>query len=170
MSVTAVRFLFGVEGEGAIEHDQVSEARTQGTPDSGRRETPGAGANETLERPRRRVFSQEFKERILAEADALADVPGGIGKLLRREGIYSSNLTAWRQARARGDLAAKRRGPKPQGNRQERRRLEQLERENERLRHRLKQAETIIEFQKSCRLCWRAQRRRPSTTGRQDSG
>lgn len=129
--------------------DERSEStRSTMVPDSGRRETPGVGSNETLERPRRRVFSQEFKERILAEADALAGVPGGIGMLLRREGIYSSNLTAWRQARARGELATKRRGPKPQGNRQERRRLEQLERENERLRHRLKQAETIIEFQK----------------------
>lgn len=114
----------------------------------GRRDAQAVGDNETLERPRRRVFTREYKERILTEVDALADVPGGIGALLRREGIYSSSLAAWRRARANGDLATKRRGPKPHVNRQERRRLEQLERENERLRHRLKQAETIIEFQK----------------------
>lgn len=68
--------------------------------------------------------------------------------LLRREGLYSSSLATWRRARATVGLTAKRRGPKPKIDRQERRRLEQLERENERLRHRLKQAETIIEFQK----------------------
>jgi transposase len=129
--------------------DERSESTRSGMePDTGRREAMSLDRNETLERPKRRVFTHEYKARILDEADALADVPGGIGKLLRREGIYSSSLAAWRRARANGSLETKRRGPKPQMNRQERRRLDQLERENERLRHRLKQAETIIEFQK----------------------
>ncbi|MBL8723724.1 MAG: transposase [Planctomycetes bacterium] len=85
---------------------------------------------------------------MLAEADALASVPGGIGSLLRREGLYSSHLATWRRARASGSLAPKQRGPKPQAGRADRRRVEELEREIERLQRRLKQAETIIEFQK----------------------
>jgi transposase-like protein len=75
-------------------------------------------------------------------------VPGGIGSLLRREGLYSSHLATWRQARASGSLGPKKRGPKPLAGRADRRRVEELEREIERLQHRLKQAETIIEFQK----------------------
>ena len=119
-------------------------------PDPGRRDEGGA-PTETLERPRRRSFTAEYKLRVLSEADVAAGSPGAIGALLRREGLYSSHLSKWREERAAGQLAGlspKRRGPAPQGRKAERKRLEQLEREIERLRRRLKQAETIIEFQK----------------------
>jgi transposase-like protein len=126
--------------------------RSGGNPNSGpRAEGDAAQSNETLERPRRRSFTAEYKQRILIEVDAAAGVPGGIGAVLRREGLYSSHLGKWRAERASGGLAGlspKRRGPAPHGNKAERKRMAQLERENERLRHRLKQAETIIEFQK----------------------
>jgi len=56
--------------------------------------------NETLERPRRRSFTADYKQRILREADAAAGHPGAIGALLRREGLYSSHLTTWRSDRA----------------------------------------------------------------------
>jgi transposase-like protein len=105
---------------------------------------------ETLERPKRRTFTAEYKLRVLQEADA-ATVPGAIGALLRREGLYSSLLTAWRQERAAAALAglsAKKRGPKGRRISAEAKRIQELERQNEQLRHRLKQAETIIEFQK----------------------
>lgn len=107
------------------------------------------GDIETLERPKRRTFTAEYKLSILQEADA-AKESGGVGALLRREGLYSSHLTTWRQERAAGALAglsAKRRGPKGRLT-PEVRRIAQLTHENEVLRHRLKQAETIIEFQK----------------------
>jgi transposase len=140
-------------GSGSAERSPVerSEAGRSGVdPDPGRRAEGGA-SNETLERPRRRSFTAEYKQRILREADAAAGVPGAIGALLRREGLYSSHLGKWREERAAGQLAGlspKRRGPARQGRGEDKKRLAQLERENERLRHRLRQAETIIEFQK----------------------
>ncbi|SRR6266511_1174852 len=98
-------------------------------------------------KPERRQFSAEYKRRILEEADACTEA-GQIGALLRREGLYSSNLTHWRQQRAEGSLKAlspKKRGPKPDPlvdeNAALRRRIERLEAD-------LKRAETIIEVQK----------------------
>jgi transposase-like protein len=126
--------------------------RSGGDPNTGRAaEEVAARSNETLERPRRRTFTADYKRRILAEADAVAGEPGAIGALLRREGLYASHLGKWRSDRKRGGLAglnAKRRGPAPQKATADRNRLARLERENARLQHRLKQAEIIIEFQK----------------------
>src|ERR671937_783354 len=66
-------------------------------------------------KPRRRIFTAEYKRRIVKEAEACATA-GAVGALLRREGLYSSHLTTWRRARARGELTAlapKKRGRKP---------------------------------------------------------
>ena len=62
------------------------------------------GVDPRADRPRRRVFTAEYKAAILAEYDALAE-PGARGALLRREGLYSSHLTEWRRARDAGALA-----------------------------------------------------------------
>ena len=65
---------------------------------------------------KRRSFTLEYKLRILAEAGAAKSAPGGVGVLLRREGIYSSHLSTWRREREAGmrqALAPKTRGPKP---------------------------------------------------------
>lgn len=94
-----------------------------------------------------RRFTAEYKKRILDEVDACTR-PGEIGALLRREGLYSSLLSKWRQQRAEGTLAAlapQRRGPKPDPQADE---IARLRRENERLQERLSKAETIIEVQK----------------------
>ena len=53
---------------------------------------------------KRRTFTAEYKQRILAEADAAATQPGAIGALLRREGLYSSHLVTWRRERQAGVL------------------------------------------------------------------
>jgi len=100
------------------------------------------------ERARRRTFSAEYKERIVREAERCRE-PGAIGALLRREGLYSSHLDAWRkQLRAHGveGLRGKRRGPaaKPKPSARE----IQLEREKRQLEKRLAKAEAVIEFQK----------------------
>jgi len=53
---------------------------------------------------------------MLREAEACRR-PGEVSALLRREGLFSSHLAAWRAARERGELAAlgsTRRGPKPE--------------------------------------------------------
>jgi transposase-like protein len=102
---------------------------------------------EVVPRAKRRHFSAKYKLRILAEADQCTQ-RGEIGALLRREGLYSSHLTTWRRQRDRGQLAGltpKKRGRKPDPQAAE---LARLQRENERLKARLEQAETIIEVQK----------------------
>ncbi len=92
----------------------------------------------------------EERRRILAAADACT-APGEIGALLRREGIYSSHLSTWRKQRSEAELAGlvpKKRGRKADPAIAEARRLDQLTRENVRLRHQLAQARTIIDVQK----------------------
>jgi len=98
----------------------------------------------------RRRFTAKEKLRILEEADACTE-PGEIGALVRREGIYSSYLSRWRQARDRGQLTAlssKKRGPKRSADKALAEEVVKLRRENERLQARLEQAEVIIEVQK----------------------
>ncbi len=99
--------------------------------------------------PTRRKHSAAYKLRILKEADA-ADT-GDIGALLRREGLYSSYLTAWRRQRETGELGAltaRKRGPGPKMDEATRRKLTQLEKANSRLSSRLRRAEQIILIQK----------------------
>jgi transposase len=102
------------------------------------------------EKPVRRRFTAEYKLRILREADRCTK-PGQLGALLRREGLYSSHLSTWRQQRDAGTLAGlapKRRGRKPAPNAPLIAEKERLKRENQRLTEKLRQAETIIEVQK----------------------
>jgi transposase-like protein len=123
----------------------------------------GAGSSERGAAPdpevpviaRRRRFTREDKLRVLKEA-AACRAPGELGALLRREGLYSSHLAAWRSARSAGELngsTGKQRGPKADPTRADRRELDRLERENARLKRRLEQAEAIIEVQKNSRCC-----------------
>ena len=105
---------------------------------------------EVVPAAQRRRFTAGEKLRILEEAEACSE-PGEIGALLRREGVYSSYLSRWRQARDRGQLTAldlQKRGPKSSSDAALRREVARLQRENERLQTRLDQAEAIIEVQK----------------------
>jgi transposase-like protein len=104
-------------------------------------------SSEVSEKATRRRFSQAYKEQILAEADQCTD-SGQLGELLRREGLYSSNLTLWRRQRDSGSLAPRQRGRKSNPNRKETQELAKLRRDNARLTERLRQAELIIEVQK----------------------
>src|SRR3954447_16146322 len=109
---------------------------------------PDPEVPERLERARRRQFTVGYKLRILSEADA-APATGEIGALLRREGLYSSHLAAWRRQREEGILHAlspRRRG-RPTSS-PEQRELVRLRQENERLGQRLAAAEAVIEIQK----------------------
>src|SRR5476651_2484875 len=87
--------------------------------EEGRRPTivpgPVAASPELTDRPRRRSFTAQAKLRILADIDRVAGT-GGIGAILRREGLYSSALSDWRRQRDAGALGGQRptkRGPKP---------------------------------------------------------
>jgi len=109
---------------------------------------PDPEVPERLERARRRQFTVGYKLRILTEADA-ARTTGEIGALLRREGLYSSHLAAWRRQREEGlrhALAPRRRG-RPMHS-PEQRELARLRQENERLGQRLAVAEAVIEIPK----------------------
>ena len=112
--------------------------------------TPKLPDPEVPSRPRRRRFTAAYKRRVLEETDQLRE-PGQIGAYLRREGLYSSTLSRWRAQRDRGlldALAPRRRGRKPSPRATERARIAELERQNENLRTRLRQADLIIEVQK----------------------
>ena len=105
---------------------------------------------QVVAKPHRRVFTAEYKRRILKAADACA-TPGAIGALLRREGLYSSHLVVWRRARARGELAAltpKQRGRKRTPVDPRDRRIAELERQVARLTARAERAEALVELQK----------------------
>jgi transposase-like protein len=105
---------------------------------------------EVAEKRPRRKFTAKYKLRILAEADVCTQ-PGQMGALLRREGLYSSNLTTWRQQREKGILQAmtpKKRGRKQKVKNPLAKKLAQLEKENRRLQLKLKKADLIIEAQK----------------------
>jgi transposase-like protein len=105
---------------------------------------------EVPEKARRRTYTVEYKLKIVKEADACKGT-GDIGALLRREGLYSSQLATWRQARDRGELIGtnpKKRGPKavpvdPRDNR-----IVELERQVAKLTTRAERAEAIAEIQK----------------------
>jgi transposase len=105
---------------------------------------------EVPEKAIHRRFTAEYKRRILKEADICTE-PGQFGRLLRREGLYSSNVTTWRRQAERGTLDAlspRKRGPKVQRPDPSVRRIAELEKENQKLKAKLHQAELIIEAQK----------------------
>jgi transposase-like protein len=107
-------------------------------------------APEVSDRPIRRRFSAKYKLKIVQEADH-CDKPGQIGALLRREGLYSSQLTAWRKLRDQGalhGLSSKKRGPKPPPQNPQANEMKQLQKEISRLQKKLARAEAIIDFQK----------------------
>ena len=105
---------------------------------------------ETLEKPRRRHHTAEFKLKILGMTDHVS--PGERGAVLRKCGLYGSHLTVWRRARESGTLGAlaKKRGPKADPKQAE---LDQLSRENAKLRRKLEVAELIIDAQKKPHRC-----------------
>ena len=105
---------------------------------------------EVPEKAGRRRFTAEYKLRILQEADHCRDT-NGIGSLLRREGLYSSHLSKWRQQRQEGSLSAlapRKRGRPADKPHPDTKRLAQVEREKRHLERRLRQAEALLELQK----------------------
>ena len=124
-----------------------SEGARRATGDSSARAPEGAPDPEVTERAKRRRFTAEYKLRVLRKADACKG-DGDVGALLRREGLYSSQLAAWRRQRdeiVKAGLKSRKRGPKgkvvdP--------RVKQLERENARLKRRLARVELMLDIQK----------------------
>lgn len=103
-------------------------------------------------RPERRRFTAEYKAAILVECDAATE-PGGIGAILRREGLYSSHLVDWRRRRAEGGMKGL--APKKTGRPPKNPTVQAADKENERLRReiaalqeKLRRSQIIIEAQK----------------------
>lgn len=105
---------------------------------------------EYVARPTRRTYSNAYKRRIVKEAAECAY--GETGALLRREGLYSSQLTDWRRQAAKGELDKT--GPMKQGRKKNSHALEvaTLQNENARLTRKVEQAELIIAAQKKLAL------------------
>ena len=105
---------------------------------------------EVVAKAKRRTYTAEYKQRILEEAEAAAATRGGLGALLRREGLYSSLLTYWRRERAQGireALTPQKRGPKSKRDPLEEEN-QKLRRQNARLTEDLRKAHIIIDVQK----------------------
>jgi transposase-like protein len=125
---------------GSVREQEVAGRPVEGAVGERKRAASGRMASapdpEFVERPRRRRFTAAYKLEVLRDADACSK-PGEIGALLRREGLYSSHLAAWRKQRDEGALKAlsKARGrPKPNP----------LEADNARLRRRAERAESEL--------------------------
>ena len=102
-----------------------------------------------MAKPKRRQFTAEYRLRILEEVERCTQ-RGEVGRLLRREGLYSSHLTAWRKARRKGslrELASKKRGAKPAERNPLDAKVRALEAQVARLEHELHAAHTILDVQ-----------------------
>lgn len=111
---------------------------------------PASVSPELSDRPRRRTFTARDKLRILAAVDQAVGT-GGIGAVLRREGIYSSTLCDWRRQRDCGAFSALnpgKRGPKTAEANPLAAELALSRKDNARLMQRLARAEAIIDIQK----------------------
>jgi transposase-like protein len=103
---------------------------------------------EVVAKPTRRQFTAQYRLRIVQEADRCTG-PGEVGQLLRREGLYSSHLAAWRKAHrdgALGALSPRKRGRKAEGNPLDKR-VRQLEAELARTQEELRRANLILDMQ-----------------------
>jgi transposase-like protein len=125
------------------------EERSDEAPDAGASAPPARPDPEVLAKPKRRRFTAEYRLRILEEADRCTE-PGEVGRLLRREGLYSSHLTAWRRARRNGalrGLTSKKRGAKPKARNPLEPKVRELEAKVARLEKELHKAHTILDVQ-----------------------
>lgn len=108
---------------------------------------------EVPEKTSRRRFTADYKRKILKEAAACTKL-GDLGALLRREGLYSSHLTAWRRQLdldGMTGLAGKKRGPPAKRDDRDKR-ITDLERDTQRWRARAERAEALVELQKKLSL------------------
>tara|TARA_R110001599_G_scaffold229173_1_gene428358 strand:+ start:65 stop:469 length:405 start_codon:yes stop_codon:yes gene_type:complete len=104
--------------------------------------------NPKLEKRSRRVFSTEYKLSVIKRADACQH--GELGDLLRREKLYSNQLSQWRREFSeRGLYGLSKSQPGPKADKApDQKRIEQLEKENFRLREQLRIKDSCIDLQK----------------------
>jgi transposase-like protein len=98
------------------------------------------------ERPARRTFGAEYKQRILDEYEAATE-DGAKGAILRREGLYTSHISEWRRARDAGALAGLAPKPRPRAQTPEQRELARQRRRAEKAEAELAKARLVIDIQ-----------------------
>jgi transposase-like protein len=128
---------------------QGARRATEDAPVSARSLSPSIDS-EVVAIAKRRSRTNADKRGIVLAAAACTQ-PGGIGALMRREGVYSSALAAWRRQYAAGELNgadSKKRGPKADPARAELKQLALVTRERDKLRVQLSNAQLVIEVQK----------------------
>jgi len=110
--------------------------------------TNGTPSVEVREKATRRRFTAEYKQRIVEQYERLPN--GERGALLRREGLYSSHIDAWKKLRDDGARSAlsRKRGRKPNPERGATNENVRLRRQVAQLEKKLKRAHVIIEVQK----------------------
>jgi transposase-like protein len=128
------------------ERSEGDRSSTSGKTGAARKPRPDP---EVVAQPKRRTFTADYKQRILSEADQ-AKGSGGVGALLRREGLYSSLLSTWRRERAAGArqaLSPQKRGPKSKRDPIQEQ-IQKLQKDNARLTEQLRKAAIVIDVQK----------------------
>ena len=116
---------------------------------SGERQSKGVQSTEVTPKRKKRRFSAPDKLRIVNAADVCTK-HGELGALLRREGLYSTQVAKWRELRDQGELGAltdKKRGRKPNTN-PLKAKLAESEKRVAILTRKLEQAAEIIDVQK----------------------
>jgi len=93
----------------------------------------------------RRTYTARYKAKVLAEYEACDRE--GKGALLRREGLYTSLISSWRDQRDRGALEALGRSSGAAPATAAEKEAARLRRENERLAGELDTARKVIEIQ-----------------------
>jgi transposase-like protein len=94
-----------------------------------------------------RTFTREYKLRMVAEYEAATE-PGAKGALIRREGLYQSNIRKWREARDAGRLASRREDQAAASRKNSRNtstEMKRLQEENTRLVDELKKSRAVVE-------------------------
>jgi len=105
----------------------------------------GPGEGPRSGRPKRRTFTAAYKARIVREYDQAAG-PGERGALLRREGLYTSHISQWRNSRDRGTEKALAEKPAGRPARSaESAEIEKLKTENEKLTAELARTKAALE-------------------------
>src|SRR5215469_4062039 len=122
MNGTSLGVVLSPEGSAVAERSEGERSepkRSGATAEAGAAMSASRPDPEVTAKAKRRTFTADYKQRILREADSAAATPGGIGALLRREGLYSSHLVSWRRERSQGikqALTPRRRGPRSERN------------------------------------------------------
>jgi transposase len=114
------------------------------------KDTRKTAPTEVVAKATRRRFTTAYKLEVIREAERCTEV-GSIEAMLRRRGLYSSHLTNWRQAEARGELRegeTRKRGPKPKPVDPRDRKITELERQIAKLAARAERAEALVALQK----------------------